>query len=61
MQGNDKERFLQLCEQASTEQNPDVMLTLVREINEMLEKKRVRLSGMRNVLPEQTNRSASGS
>ena len=34
-----KEHWIQLCEQASIEQDPQRLLALVREINELLEKK----------------------
>jgi hypothetical protein len=34
------EQWKQLCEQASTEQNPEKLLELVREINALLEHKR---------------------
>jgi hypothetical protein len=35
-----KERWLELCEQASTEQNTYKLLALVTEINQLLEKKK---------------------
>jgi len=42
--GNTKERWRELCEQASVEQDPDKLLELVREINQLLEEKRTRLA-----------------
>jgi hypothetical protein len=35
----DKELWMRLCEQASVEQDPEKLLTLVKEINRLLEKK----------------------
>ena len=42
--GKNKERWHELCEQAAVEQDPKKMLVLVREINKLLEEKRVRLN-----------------
>jgi hypothetical protein len=42
--GNTKERWRELCEQASVEQDPDKLLELVKEINQLLEEKRTRLA-----------------
>jgi len=42
--GNTKERWRELCEQASVEQDPDKLLELVREINQLLDEKRTRLA-----------------
>ena len=42
MIGNTKERWRELCEQASVEQDPDKLLELVREINQLLDEKRTR-------------------
>ena len=38
------EEWKQLCQQASTEQNPKKLLELIRRINELLEEKRKRLN-----------------
>jgi hypothetical protein len=38
-----KERWKLLCEQAAVEQDPQKLLELVKEINELLRKKQVRL------------------
>jgi hypothetical protein len=43
MQGQAKDRWLQLCEQAAVEQDPAKLLELIREINHLLEEKRARL------------------
>jgi hypothetical protein len=43
MQGEKKERWERLCEQASTEQDPVKMLKLITEINELLMAKETRL------------------
>jgi len=45
MQGATQERLKLLCEQAATEKDPEKFLKLIREINDMLEAKRLRLSG----------------
>jgi hypothetical protein len=42
--GNTKERWRELCERASVEQDPDKLLELVKEINQLLEEKRIRLA-----------------
>ena len=44
MKGPDRERWEQLCEQAAVEQDPATLLELIREINDLLEKKRRRIS-----------------
>ena len=43
MQGEKKERWLELCAQAAVEQDPKKMLELVAEINALLEEKERRL------------------
>lgn len=43
MQGESKERWKVLCEEASTEKDPDRMAELVREINDLLEEKQKRI------------------
>jgi hypothetical protein len=45
------ERWIELAEQAAKEQDPDRMLKLVREINELLEQKERRLRGIRDSEP----------
>ena len=42
MQEN-KERWLELCAQAAVEQDPDKLMALVKEINDLLEQKERRL------------------
>jgi hypothetical protein len=39
-----REKWMELCEQASTEQDPEKLLTLVQEINRLLEAKQERLN-----------------
>lgn len=41
------ERWMELARLASTEQDPDKLLDLVREINQLLEKKQKRLDDAR--------------
>ena len=43
MQGETKERWMQLCGQAAVEQDPHKLLVLVKEINDLLEEKERRL------------------
>jgi hypothetical protein len=45
MQGPSKERWKVLCEQASVEQDPEKLHQLVKEINDLLEAKEIRLKG----------------
>jgi hypothetical protein len=44
MKGEAKERWMELCEQAATEQDSAKLLALVAEINKLLEEKRRRIS-----------------
>lgn len=44
MQGKAKEQWMQLCEQAAVEQDPERLLVLVSEINRMLGEKEKRLA-----------------
>jgi len=44
MQGANQERWRELCEQASVEQDPDKLLELVKEINRLLEDKKAPLA-----------------
>ena len=46
MQGATHERLKLLCEQAAVEKDPDKFLEIIREINDMLEAKRLRLSAV---------------
>ena len=43
MQGEKKERWMELCARAATEQDPEKLMELVREINALLEEKERRL------------------
>jgi len=43
MQGANKERWWMLCEQAANERDPKRLMELVKEINDLLEKKQDRL------------------
>jgi hypothetical protein len=44
VQGANKERWRELCEQASVEQDPKKLLELTKEINDLLARKQGRLS-----------------
>jgi len=39
-----REKWMELCEKASTEQDPEKLLALVQEINRLLEAKQERLN-----------------
>ena len=45
MKGETRERWQQLCAQAADEQDPQMLLELVKEINRLLEEKERRLAG----------------
>ena len=47
-----KERWFQLCEQAAVEQDPQKLLLLVEEINQLLEAKEARLAQSRKAPSE---------
>jgi len=42
------ERWFQLCQLAAIEQDPEKLLLLIKEINELLEAKEKRLQNMRS-------------
>lgn len=44
MKGPVKERWMELCEQAATEQDSARLIELVTEINRLLDEKRARLA-----------------
>jgi hypothetical protein len=52
MQGLNKERWRELSEQAAVEQDPNKMLDLITEINELLEEKEKRLKAQRKANPD---------
>jgi hypothetical protein len=43
MQGETRERWQKLCEQAVVEQDPDKLMELIRQINRLLDEKENRL------------------
>jgi hypothetical protein len=43
MQGNKKEHWMGLCEQAAQEQDPEKLMLLVQEITRLLDEKQERL------------------
>jgi hypothetical protein len=45
MRGQTEERWRELCELATVEQDPERLMVLVREITRLLEEKQARLSG----------------
>jgi hypothetical protein len=48
MQGEKRERWMELCQQAAVEQDSEKLLELTREINRLLEEKEQRLAKERN-------------
>ena len=48
MKGERGERWRVLCSQAATEQDPDRLMELIRQINELLEEKEERLKRERS-------------
>ena len=55
MQGKNKERWLELSEQAAIEQDSEKLLALIKEINDMLEAKEKRLAEARKALKSDTH------
>lgn len=47
MQGQERERWEQLCKLAADERNPDRLMELIDEINRLLEEKEQRLKRQR--------------
>jgi len=47
MQGAVKERWIELCELITKEQNPKKFLVLIEELNRLLDEKEQRLTGKR--------------
>ena len=47
MLGSNRERWMDLCELAAKEQDPEKLLKLVQQINQMLEEKQARLDALR--------------
>jgi hypothetical protein len=45
MQGPNKERWKELCEQAAVEQDSEKLMDLIKEINRLLEEKEQRVKG----------------
>lgn len=48
MQGEKKERWISLCEQAAQEQDPEKLVLLVQEITRLLDEKQERLKNAKN-------------
>ena len=48
MQGETRERWLRLCEQAAVEQDHNRLLKLIREISALLDEKEARLQAARS-------------
>lgn len=54
LKGEVKEHWIQLCEQADVEQDPERLMGLVREMNRMLEEKEQRLKREQSASPART-------
>ena len=52
---NNKERWIQLSEQAAVEQDPHKLLELVNELNALLEEKELRLAALRKAKSDPTD------
>jgi len=50
----DKERWLELCQQAAVEQDPKKLMALVTEINRLLQEKEQRLNSRTGVHPQRS-------
>jgi thioesterase domain-containing protein len=59
MEGEKRERWMQLAEQAAREKDPEILLRLIAEINELLEEKEQRL--IRARLADKSGNSPAGS
>jgi hypothetical protein len=55
MQGPQRERWLELCELAATEQNPEKLLQYVQEINRLLDEKQKRVNQPSKPQPPSTH------
>ena len=58
MEGEQKEHWMKLCEQAAVEQDPEILLKLVKEINDLLEAKEQRM-GIKRQVPSPVDGSVS--
>ena len=48
MKGEKREIWMHLCEQAAVEQDPNKLMDLIKQINQLLEEKELRLKGNLN-------------
>jgi hypothetical protein len=58
MQGQTKEHWIELCEQAAVEQDANKLLQLITEINRMLDQKEDRLKRVPLKLKQEPGRSS---
>lgn len=49
LENENKERWRELCKRASVEQDPDKFISIIRELNEVLEEKELRLNKVQNL------------
>ena len=53
LKGEKRERWMQLCEQAANEQDPEKLMVLIREIDILLQEKESRLRRQPRMQPEE--------
>jgi hypothetical protein len=59
LKGGKKEIWMHLCEQAAVEQDPDKLMDLIKQINQLLEEKERRLKNESN-RPNRDDQKGSG-
>ena len=60
MKGEKREIWMHLCEQAAVEQDPDKLMDLIKQINQLLEEKERRLKGNLNSPNRDPNEGSGG-
>ena len=60
MKGEKREIWMHLCEQAAVEQDPDKLMDLIKQINQLLGEKDLRLKGYLNSPNRDPNEGSGG-
>jgi hypothetical protein len=60
LKGEEKEIWMRLCAQAAVEQDPDKLMDLIKQINQLLEEKERRLKGNLNSPNNDANEGSDG-
>jgi hypothetical protein len=60
LKGEKREIWMHLCEQAAIEQDPDKLMDLIKQINQLLEEKERRLKGSLNSPNNDANEGSDG-